>query len=99
MRIVKTGKNIMNLTEEEANKLMKMVYKTLRNKEDIPKVYSIEIFDEEDRSVIVIYKDEQSIYKYIFMEDEIYKLGTEGSVPSKIKIEFLVNHGYLKIEE
>ncbi len=36
--------------------------------------------------------------KYIFDQDEITRISGSEYISSKIKIEFLLNHGYLKIE-
>ena len=36
---------------------------------------------------------------YIFREDDIYPIKGSADIAAKIKIEFLINAGYLKIEE
>ena len=98
MRFVKTGKSIMNITEEEANILMVMVYGTIR-RGNIPKVTSITLNDEDDCNMLVTYKDDLDTMEFIFMEDDIQKVCGDGYVSPKIKREFLINAGYLKIEE
>lgn len=98
MRLVKTGKSIMNITEAEANELMIMVYGSIR-RGNIPKVTSIALNDEDDCNMLVTYKDDLDTIEFIFMEDDIQKVSGNGYVSAKIKIEFLINHGYLKIEE
>ena len=98
MRLVKTGKSIMNLTEAEANELMIMVYGSIR-RGNIPKVTSIALNDEDDCNMLVTYKDDLDTMEFIFMEDDIQKVCGDGYVSPKIKIEFLINAGYLKIEE
>lgn len=45
MRLIKTGKSIMNITEEEANKLMEMTH-NYTDVDKIPKVKAIELFDD-----------------------------------------------------
>ena len=99
MRLIKTGKSIMNLTEEEANRLMEMVY-NYTDVDKIPKVKSIELFDDFEGSMLVIYQSEfYTEQSYIFREDNIYPVKGSGDIAAKIKIEFLINAGYLKIEE
>ena len=88
----------MNITEEEAKKLMEMGYGTIR-RGNIPKVESIVLNDEDDCNMLVTYKDDLDTKEFIFMEDDIQKVSGDGYVSSKIKIEFLINAGYLKIEE
>ena len=88
----------MNITEEEANELMKMVYGPT-GRSEILKVKDIRLNDEDDCNMLVIYSDGVIENEYIFDEDEIYKINGSEYISSKIKIEFLVNHGYLKIEE
>ena len=98
MRIVKTGKSIMELTEEEANKLMKMVYGHTRNS-NIPEAKKIELNDEDDCNIRVIYADDIEEREYIFEEEDIHRIDGCDYISSKIKMEFLINAGYLKIEE
>ena len=99
MRLIKTGKSIMNLTEEEANKLMEMTH-NYTDVDKIPKIKAIELFDDYEGSMLVMYQSgfytEQS---YIFREDDIYPIKESADIAAKIKIEFLINAGYLKIEE
>ncbi len=54
MRLVKTGKSIMNLTEEEANDLIKMVYGPI-GRSLILKVKDIGLNDEDDCNMLVTY--------------------------------------------
>ena len=97
MRLVKTGKSIMNLTEEEANRLMEMVHNYT---DKILKVKSIELFDDFEGSMLVMYQSEFYMEQsYIFREDDIYPMKGSADIAAKIKIEFLINAGYLKIEE
>ena len=99
MRLIKTGKSIMNLTEEEANKLMEMVH-NYTDADKMPKVKSIELFDDFEGSMLVMYRSEfYTEQSYIFREDNIYPVKGSGDIAAKIKIEFLINAGYLKIEE
>ena len=97
MRLVKTGKSIMNLTEEEANDLIKMVYGPI-GRSLILKVKDIGLNDEDDCNMLVTYSDGITESKYIFDQDEITRISGSEYISSKIKIEFLLNHGYLKIE-
>lgn len=97
MRLVKTGKSIMNLTEEEANDLIKMVYGPI-GRSLILKVKDIGLNDEDDCNMLVTYSDGVTESKYIFDQDEITRISGSEYISSKIKIEFLLNHGYLKIE-
>ena len=99
MRLIKTGKSIMNLTEEEANRLMEMVH-NYTDADKIPKVKSIELFDDFEGSMLVMYQSEfYTEQSYIFREDDIYPVKGTGDIAAKIKIEFLINARYLKIEE
>ena len=98
MRLVKTGKSIMNLTEEEANDLIKMAYGPISGSH-ILKVKDIGLNDEDDCNMLVTYSDGITESKYIFDQDEITRINGQEYIPSDTKIEFLVNHGYLKIEE
>lgn len=99
MRLVKTEKSIMNLTEEEANRLMEKVH-NYTDVDKIPKVKSIELFDDFEGSMLVMYQSEfYTEQSYIFREDNIYPVKGSGDIAAKIKIEFLINAGYLKIEE
>ena len=99
MRLIKTGKSIMNLTEEEANRLMEMVY-NYTDVDKIPKVKSIELFDDFEGSMLVMYQSEfHTEQSYVFREDDIYPVKGTGDIAAKIKIEFLINARYLKIEE
>ena len=97
MRLIKTGKSIMNLTEEEANRLMEMVHNYT---DKILKVKSIELFDDFEGSMLVMYQSEFYMEQsYIFREDDIYPMKGSADIAVKIKIEFLINTGYLKIVE
>ncbi|MCP1226156.1 hypothetical protein [Sebaldella sp. S0638] len=99
MRLIKTGKSIMNLTEEEANKLMEMTH-NYTDMDKIPKVKAIELFDDYEGSMLVMYQSEfYTEQSYIFREEDIYPIKGSADIASKIKIEFLINHGYLKIDE
>ena len=98
MRLVKTGKSIMNLTEEEANDLIKMVYGPI-GRSLILKVKDIGLNDEDDCNMLVTYSDGVTESKYIFDQDEITRISGQEYIYSRTKIEFLVNHGYLKIED
>ena len=99
MRLIKTGKSIMNITEEEANKLMEMTH-NYTDVDKIPKVKAIELFDDFEGSMLVIYQSEfYTEQSYIFREDDIYPMKGSADIAAKIKIEFLINAGYLKIEE
>ena len=99
MRLIKTGKSIMNLTEEEANKLMEMTH-NYTDMDKIPKVKAIELFDDYEGSMLVMYQSEfYTEQSYIFREDDIYPMKGSADIAAKIKIEFLINAGYLKIEE
>ena len=99
MKLVKTEKSIMNLTEEEANRLMKMVH-NYTDVDKIPKVKSIELFDDFEGSMLVMYQSEFYMEQsYIFREDDIYPMKGSADIVAKIKIEFLINAGYLKIVE
>ncbi len=99
MRLIKTGKSIMNLTEEEANRLMEMVH-NYTDVDKIPKVKSIELFDDFEGSMLVMYQSEfYTEQTYVFREDDIYPIKESGEIAAKIKIEFLLNAGYLKILE
>ena len=87
----------MNLTEEEANRLMEMVHNYT---DKILKVKSIELFDDFEGSMLVMYQSEFYMEQsYIFREDDIYPMKGSADIAAKIKIEFLINAGYLKIEE
>ena len=98
MKLVKTKKSITNLTEGEANELIKMIYgRTGRG--EILKVKDISLNDEDDCNMLVTYSDGVTESKYIFDQDEITRIGGQEYISSGTKIEFLVNHGYLKIEE
>ena len=68
MRLVKTGKSIMNLTEAEANELMIMVYGSIR-RGNIQKVTSIALNDEDDCIMLVTYKDDLDTIEFILMPD------------------------------
>ncbi len=99
MRLIKTGKSIMNLTEEEANKLMEMTH-NYTDVDKIPKIKAIELFDDYEGSMLVMYQSEfYTEQSYIFREDDIYPMKGSADIAAKIKIEFLINAGYLKIEE
>ena len=99
MRLVKTGKSIMKITKEEANKLMEMTH-NYTDVDKIPKVKSIELFDDFEGSMLVMYQSEfYTEQSYVFREDDIYPIKGTGDIVAKIKIEFLVNDGYLKISE
>ena len=99
MRLIKTGKSIMNLTEEEANRLMEMVY-NYTDVDKIPKVKSIELFDDFEGSMLVMYQSEfYTEQSYVFREDDIYPMKRTADIVAKIKIEFLINAGYFKLEE
>ena len=99
MKLVKTKKSIMNLTEEEANKLMEMTH-NYTDMDKIPKVKAIELFDDYEGSMLVMYQSEfYTEQSYIFREDDIYPMKGSADIAAKIKIEFLINAGYLKIEE
>ena len=99
MRLIKTGKSIMNLTEEEANKLMEMTH-NYTDMDKIPKVKAIELFDDYEGSMLVMYQSEfYTEQSYIFREEDIYPIKGTADIPAKIKIEFFINTGYLKIEE
>ena len=99
MRLIKTGKSIMNITEEEANKLMEMTH-NYTDVDKIPKVKAIELFDDFEGSMLVMYQSEfYTEQSYVFREDDIYPMKGSGDIAAKIKIEFLINAGYLKIEE
>ena len=97
MRLVKTGKSIMNLAEE-ANNLIKMVYGPI-GRSHILKVIDIGLNDEDDCNMLVTYSDGITESKYIFDQDEITRISGQEYIYSRTKIEFLVNHGYLKIED
>lgn len=99
MRLIKTGKSIMNLTEEEANRLMEMVH-NYADVDKIPKVKLIELFDDFEGSMLVMYQSEfYTEQSYIFREHDIYPMKGSADIAAKIKIEFLINAGYLKIAE
>ena len=99
MKLVKTKKSIMNLTEEEANKLMEMTH-NYTDVDKIPKIKAIELFDDYEGSMLVMYQSEfYTEQSYIFREDDIYPMKGSADIAAKIKIEFLINAGYLKIEE
>ena len=99
MRLIKTGKSIMNITEEEANKLMEMTH-NYTDVDKIPKIKAIELFDDYEGSMLVMYQSEfYTEQSYIFREDDIYPMKGSADIAAKIKIEFLINAGYLKIEE
>ena len=99
MRLVKTGKSIMNITEEEANKLMEMTH-NYTDVDKIPKVKAIELFDDYEGSMLVMYQSEfYTEQSYVFREDDIYPIKGSADIAAKIKMEFLINAGYLKIEE
>lgn len=99
MRLIKTGKSIMNLTKEEANKLMETIY-SYTDIEKIPVAKQINLFDDFECSMFVRYKSSYfTEQKYIFREDDIKAIKGAGEIPALIKIEFLINTGYLKIVE
>lgn len=99
MRLVKTGKSIMNITEEEANRLMEKVH-NYTEAWKIPKVKVMELFDDYEGSMLVMYRSEfYTEQSYVFREDDIYPMKGSADIVAKIKIEFLINAGYLKIEE
>ena len=99
MRLVKTGKSIMKITKEEANRLMEMVH-NYADVDKIPKVKLIELFDDFEGSMLVMYQSEfYTEQSYIFREDDVYPIKGSSDIAAKIKIEFLINAGYLKIEE
>ena len=99
MRLIKTGKSIMNITEEEANKLMEMTH-NYTDVDKIPKVKAIELFDDFEGSMLVMYQSEfYTEQSYVFREYDIYPMKKSADITAKIKIEFLINAGYLKIEE
>ena len=99
MRLIKTGKSIMNLTEEEVNRLIEMVH-NYTDTDKIPKIKSIELFDDFEGSMLVMYQSEfYTEQSYIFREDDVYPIKGSSDIAAKIKIEFLINAGYLKIEE
>lgn len=99
MRLIKTGKSIMNITEEEANKLMEMTH-NYTDVDKIPKVKAIELFDDFEGSMLVMYQSEfYTEQSYVFREDDIYPMKGSADIVAKIKIEFLINAGYLKIVE
>ena len=68
MRLVKTKKSIMNITEAEVNELMIMVYGSIR-RGNIPKVTSIALNDEDDCNMLVTYKDDLDTKEFILMPD------------------------------
>ena len=86
MRLVKTGKSIMNLTEEEANDLIKMVYGPI-GRSLILKVKDIGLNDEDDCNMLVTYSDGVTESKYIFDQDEITRINGQEYIPSDTKIE------------
>ena len=89
----------MNITKEEANKLMEIAH-NYTDVDKIPKMKIIELFDEHEGSVLVMYQSEfYTEQSYVFREDDIYPIKGSGDIAAKIKIEFLINAGYLKIEE
>ena len=89
----------MNITKEESNRLMEMVH-NYTDADKIPKMKIMELFDDYEGSVLVMYQSEfYTEQSYIFREDDIYPLKGSGDIAAKIKIEFLINAGYLKIEE
>ena len=99
MRLIKTGKSIMNITEEEANKLMEMTH-NYTDVDKIPKVKAIELFDDFEGSMLVMYQSEfYTEQSYVFREDDIYPMKGSADIVAKIKTEFLINAGYLKLEE
>ena len=86
MRLVKTGKSIMNLTEEEANDLIKMAYGPISGSH-ILKVKDIGLNDEDDCNMLVTYSDGITESKYIFDQDEITRINGQEYIPSDTKIE------------
>ena len=76
---------------------MKMVYGHIRNS-NIPEVKKIELNDEDDCNIRVIYADDIEEREYIFEEEDIHRIDGCDYISSKIKMEFLINAGYLKIE-
>ena len=85
MRLVKTGKSIMNLAEE-ANNLIKMVYGPI-GRSHILKVKDISLNDEDDCNMLVTYSDGVTEIKYIFDQDEITRINGQEYIPSDTKIE------------
>ena len=88
----------MILTEKEANELMKNIYSMTRT-DYLPKVKSIKVFEEEDAVVLVTYLDNAIERSFLFTNTRIHMYRNGFLIPPVTMIEFLVNHGYLKIEE
>ena len=98
MKIEITEKSMLNLTEEEAKELMKNIYSTTRP-DYLPKVKSIKVFDEEDAVVLVTYLDDITERSFLFTNTRIHMYRNGFLIPPVTMIEFLVNHGYLRVEE
>ena len=98
MRIVMTEKSMLDLTEKEANELMKNIYSMTRT-DYLPKVKSIKVFDEEDAVVLVTYLDDITERSFLFTNTRIHMYRNGFFIPPVTMVEFLINAGYLKIEK
>ena len=97
MKIIRTKKSILSLTKEEANKFIKLIYK-YSDLNKIPGLVKISVFDEDDCSMLVIFKYEFQVYRFVFEATNIFDLDLKMKFNSTLIVQFLLENGYLTIK-